>query len=46
MPHKGSFPLQVWNGVFFACFNDFLLRLDFKREKMIKRNKECSILRW
>ena len=36
----GSFPLQVWNGIFFFFFTDFLLDLDLKqRKKLQKINK-------
>ena len=45
---KDSFPLRAWNGVFFVCFIDFFFalpcaRLHFKRRKINRRKKECSI---
>ena len=43
---SGSFLLRAWNGVFFYLFFVWhSARLDFKRGKINKRKKECSISR-
>ena len=44
---KGPFPLRAWKRLFFVCFIDFFALLSacfsFKRGKINKRNKKCSI---